>query len=354
VDIYDNNFLSSLSDPQKVLHFRSGGYTVNPGEIFTTNNGLKLLPFPLNRKAQPGQFKYYTWRDTSIQERAGPDGFGANPMSYYVATGEPVPITGDCAGAMVPPTPNPFYSPMNLQTAALSLLVEFRCFADDGAVGINRFDTSSAAGGGAPFFRAHSTGGKDSTFKTVIVDPDLETRANGGFDPGSTPNPGAPTPGLDDVFYIGSVDFVTRVSRGFSVFFPAVDPSSGLNFPSPNYFPITIEPPVEKQPLGTDVQASFRGATTINNAEAQFDAEELDLYGDHYQEIPSLCDGSITHNPGNEFNTQIAFLDGDQGWFDDASAIDGATYYQIRLTFIANGSTGLVPEVSAVALTWTE
>lgn len=355
VDIYENNFLSNLSDPQKVLHFRARGYTVNPGDIFTTNNGLKLLPFPLNRKSAPDQFTYYTWRDTSIQERAGPDGWGANPLQYYIATGEPPPITGDCAGTMFPPTPNPFYSPGNLQTIALPMLLEFRCFADDGAVGINRFDTSSANGtSNRPYFRAHSTGGKNTTFDTVIIDPDLETRANGGFDPNSTPSPGVATPGLDNIVYIGSVDFVTRVSRGFSVFFPAIDPSSGLNFPSPNYFPITIEPPVEKQPLGTDVQVSFRGANTIENEEAQFDADELDLYGDHYEEIVSLCDGSITHNPGSEFNADISFFNADQRWFDDASSISGATYYQIRLTFISNGATGLVPEVSAVALTWTE
>ncbi|MEE8467574.1 MAG: hypothetical protein V3T22_03925, partial [Planctomycetota bacterium] len=358
VEIYENNFLSSLSDPQKVLHFRAGGYTVNPGEIFTTNNGLKLLPFPLNRKAAPDQFKYYTWRDTSIQERAGPSGFGADPWQFHVATGTPPPITGDCLGIMVPPTPNQFYFPDNLQTVALPMLLEFRCFADDGAVGINRFDTSSANGtSNRPYFRAHSTGGKNTAFDKVIIDPDLETRANGGFDPGSTPNPGVPTPGLDNVFYIGSVDFVTRVSRGFSLFFPAVDPSSGgsSNFTSPNYFPATIEPPVEKQPLGTDIQVSFRGVTSItNNPEALEDAEELDLYGDHYQEVVSLCDGSIHHNPDIDFNFGIAFLGGDQRWFDDASAIDGATFYQMRLTFISNGATGLVPEVSAVALTWTE
>jgi len=237
------------------------------------------------------------------------------------------------------------------------MLLEFRCFADDGAIWVNRFDTSTANGtSNQPYFRAHSTGGIDTAFNVIIVDPDLETRANGGFDPNSTPTPGAPTPGLDNVFYIGSVDFVTRVSRGFSVFFPAVDPSSGgsSNFPNPHYFPATIDPPVEEQPIGTDVQVSFRGVTNITNTEAQFDAEELDLYGDHYLEIPSLCDGSITHNPGSEFNSGIVFLNGDQRWFDDASAIDGATYYQIRLTFISNGMTGLVPEVSAVALTWTE
>ena len=36
------------------------------------------------------------------------------------------------------------------------------------------------------------------------------------------------------------------------------------------------------------------------------------------------------------------------------NAIDGAQYYQIRLTFISNPLTGLRPEVSALAVSWRD
>ena len=54
---------------------------------------------------------------------------------------------------------------------------------------------------------------------TIEWDPELEDIANGGFNPNSTPNPGAPTFGQDNQFYIGALDFVVRVSRAHSVWF---------------------------------------------------------------------------------------------------------------------------------------
>ena len=82
-------------------------------------------------------------------------------------------------------------------------------------------------------------------------------------------------------------------------------------------------------------------------------ATELDAYGDHYTEVPSPCDGSIDHNP-DTLNTDITFLNGDPRWFADVSDIDGAQFYQARVTFISDTVSGQSPILSAFALTWTE
>ena len=91
------------------------------------------------------------------------------------------------------------------------------------------------------------------------------------------------------------------------------------------------------------------------------DALTLDLYGDHYLEAIADCYPdtitypAIQHNDDpSQLNTQIAFLNSDTSWFDDPSFIDGASYYQVRLTFTSNTQTGLTPELSAFALTWSQ
>ena len=95
----------------------------------------------------------------------------------------------------------------------------------------SRMGSSSLAANSSskPYFRAFSTGGIDTSGNTVLVQPDNEDSANGGFNPFSLPNPGAPTPGRDDAFYFGAVDFVTRVSRSHSVWYETVD-AAGLPF----------------------------------------------------------------------------------------------------------------------------
>ena len=234
----------------------------------------------------------------------------------------------------------------------LPLLMEFRCWQDDGANGINRFDTSTApVGAGGWAFRAHSTGGIDQALATIFIDPDLEERANGGFDPTSVP-PGEKTPGNDPEVYMGAADFVVRVSRSHSIWFPATDPNDpgGAPFPTPSYNPPVFLPGPLDQPLGTSVEFSFRGAQIVTGDPIE-DASLLDLYGDHYIEEPSPCDGSYNHNSGND-NTTVSFDPNTDVWFDDINAIEGAQFYQVRITWTSNPLTGLAPELTAFGLTW--
>ena len=123
-----------------------------------------------------------------------------------------------------------------------------------------------------------------------------------------------------------------------------------------------LEPPLQDQPLGTNITASFRGAVDVLAGTAPIeDALTLDLYGDHYLETITDCFPdtleypAIQHNNDPlQLNTQIAFFNSDAGWFDDPSSIDGSSYYQVRLSFTSNTQTGLSPELSAFALTWSQ
>ncbi|MCP3920082.1 MAG: Ig-like domain-containing protein, partial [bacterium] len=192
---FDANILSPSEDPQRIVHDRSLGYGIHPGDIFVVGQNVRMIPYPMNRTISPDLFRYYTWRDTSILTRAGPGGFGGPMAAWYIKQGLATPVTGDC---ILLPLPNPFNAPGQVQSAFLPLLMEFRCFPDNSANGVNRFDTSLAAGGGQPFFTAFSEGGIDTSQNIVTVNPDLEESANGGYNPNSAPIPGAPTPGRND------------------------------------------------------------------------------------------------------------------------------------------------------------
>jgi hypothetical protein len=363
VDLFDNNLLDPNGDPQMIVHPKVAGYTLTPGDLYISANDVPLMPFPLNRSGDPSLYKYFTYRNTAVTNRGGPNGWGMYPQQWHNLTGYALPYMG-CTGTPPPPqqSPWPYYLPDNIQTIALPLLMEFRCWASPGAQGINRFDTSEAVAGSGPYFRAFSTGGIDQTGNFVVVDPGTEVRANGGFNPGSTP-PGAPQPGLDGEVYIGAVDFVVRVSRAISIWFPATDPDNPTGAPFlANFSQYVLEPPLQNQPLGTDISAAFRGALNVVAGTPPLqDALTLDLYGDHYLEAITDCwpdtleYPAIQHNDDpSQLNTQIAFLNSDTSWFDDPSFIDGASYYQVRLTFTSNTQTGLTPELSAFALTWSQ
>jgi len=364
-DIFDNNLLDATDDPQRIVHPKNLGYTLNPGDMYQATATLPLMPFPLNRGGDPSQFKYFTYRDTSVTSRGGPNGWGMYPWQWHNLKGLAVPYTL-CAGTPPPPAqlPYPYYLPDNVQSIGLPLLMEFRCWQSPGANGGNRFDTSQAMTASTkPYFRAFSTGGVDQTGQIIVVDPNNEIRANGGFNPGSAP-PGAPYFGLDNEVYIGAVDFVVRVSRAVSIWFPATDPDNPGGAPFlANFGQYVLEPPIKDQPIGTNIQASFRGAlTVIAGSDPIEDALTLDIYGDHYLETVSDCfpDSleypAIQHNDDPlQLNTQIGFFNNqDRSWYDDPSFIDGSSYYQVRLTFTSNTQTGLSPELSAFALTWSQ
>jgi len=308
------------------------------------------MPFPLNRAGAEPQ--YYTWRDTAIEGRSAPNSMGSPPLSWYFNY-----------NVTLPPTPaDNVFSPDNVPSIGLPLLMEFRCYPTDGGIGNNRFDMAQPAilvNNTKPYFRAFSAGGIDQNGDQQPVQPDTEGTANGGYDATAA---GAQTPGLDNTFYIGALDLVTRVSRSYSLWFSVVDPKTDGVFTGAKFAAPVMEPRLDQQPRGTAIQVAFRGAAPGTTGPALVNARVLDGYGDHYPvtepppEFPNF-DAAVA-------NPNITFQGGDTSWttYDPSVpagpngvlGIDGAVFYQMRVTFIANAQSGLTPELSSLAVTWSD
>src|SRR5262249_33846614 len=132
-------------------------------------------------------------------------------------------------------------------SVALPLLMEFRCYPDTSALGLNALDINAAnpAPVSRPNFRAYSTGGDNSSDQVVQDNPDLEGQAHGGFNPTSVP-PGGATPGVDNTVYLGEMDLVLRISRMHSIWLDT-------QMTAPSYDPPVVEPSSANQPLGTSI-----------------------------------------------------------------------------------------------------
>ena len=357
---YESNLLSGA--PQVVVHPRQRGYVVDSGELIQTITGTTLLPFPLNRGIDPEDFAYYTWRDTGIRTRAGTGNGGVEPQAYLLALGIAAPLV-------------PFYRPGQVQTVGLPLLMEFRTYPDPNSIGLNAWSLALAVNSSSrPYFRAFSTGGVNQSGSNVFIDPDSQSTSNGGFNPNSMPNPGAPTFGRDNTVHIGAIDYVTRISRVHSVWYEAVI-ASEVTFTNRRYNPPTLEPNLDDQAPGTDIDVDFRGADafTYDNGgnyltdndsddggagngiiDYTEDAFSLDLYGDYYNEIETLTIGGSINHDSNAMNSGIAFLNTSDTWKDTVNDIAGARFYQVRVTFFGNTVSGQTAELSAFAMTWTQ
>ena len=345
VDTYASNVADAGSSPLEVVHERSKGFVVSPGDVYQSPSGTLLLPTPWNEGVEPAEQTRITWRDTSLRLRRAPNGGGVPLWQERFAYGLPQPA-------------NRYNDTKNVRTLGLPLLMEFRCWPDPSALGLNFFDVSLAASSSSrPYFRAFSEGGVDSSGNVVLVDPDLETHANGGYDPTSNP-PGQKTFGLDNVSRIGSLDFVTRVSRSHSVWFAALDGQGNL-LANPSYSDALLEGAL---PAGTSIALAYRGAESFTpqpdscdgspNLDPLEDARTIDLYGDHYDDRCIPSNEVPDHNPERS-NLGLALTGGEE-WKDSAAAIDGASYVQLRLTFVANAASGEHPTVSTVAVAWGE
>ena len=329
---YSANLLSAQLDPQKIVHPRERGYTVNPADLFPATSGTLMMPFPLNRGIPASQFRYYTWRDTSIQAKGGlPDSPGAElAVVCNVLFGGPSPTPGVGCNIGRP------YPINQVPTVGLPILMEFKTFPDDGALGLNSFDVSFAVNSSArPNFRAFSTGGVNSSGQVIEVDPDLEQTASGGFNPNSTP-PGASTPAADNTFYMGQLDLVLRISRAHSIWF-----NSGFPVNQVTYGPPVLEPRPEQQPDGTAIELAFRGAANVTATPAtnDRDASKFDFYG---EPIVTGTTPAFT----------VAYF-GDNTWKSTISAINGAPRFQTRITFLSNPQTNLSPTLSSLAFAYS-
>jgi len=314
---YADNVYIDPRSPQIVAHPRSLGYIINPANLFVGSSGSVLMPFPMNRAGLPT--KTYTWRDTAALNKGAGQGAGV-PLDIEV--GAPLFLDNGPAGDVAPSSQVPSFG--------LPLLMEFRCFPSDSGVGLNAFDISLAINSSVrPNFRAYSTGGINSVGTVITKNPSLQLNATGGFNPGSTP-PGRKTKfSEDNSFYVGQLDIVIRVSRVHTIWIDT-------QFSAPTYFTPILNPGGLDQPDGTQIILEYRAADSFSaDADNPFDAQRLDPYGD-------LTVGNVS------------FFNGDSEWFSDIRDASGARYYQTRISFINNISTGLNAELSAIGFAFEE
>jgi hypothetical protein len=269
-----------------------------------------MMPWPLNRGLPPDQHIFYTWRDTALQALGGLGGAGAELAIVVQTTGQG--------------TPGVPYLTDQVPTIGMPLLMEFKCFPDGAATGMNALDISLAINSSSlPNFRAFSAGGVNQSGQTVVVDPDLAAVATGGFNPNSIP-PGAATMPVDNVFFIGQMDLVVRVSRVHSVW---IDTQSA----NTTFAPPVVEPAAANLPAGTQVVLAFRGAASASPA-LLADADQLDAYGEPF--------------PPNV----VTYFHNDASWKSSIAALNGARLVQVRASFVSNAATNRAPRLSGLGL----
>jgi hypothetical protein len=331
---FSDNPLSNAEDPQRIVHAGNLGYVVNPGDKKpAATNAEQIMPFPLNKGIPVSQYNYYTWRDTSLLAKGAINDSPGAELRIVCTV-----VYGLGVGCYSCPFTN-FSSSNPAPSIALPLLMEFRCYPDSGALGLNALDVNFAVNSSSrPNFRAYSTGGTNSSGQTVTINPDTNSVATGGFNPTSTP-PGAPLLKYDNTVYLGEMDLVLRVSRMHSIWF-----DSQMN--TPVFLAPVVEPRDSDQPAVTSVGLDYRGATAISPATAKIanDANFIDPYGN-----ATLCVGSgtcpLTVCTTNGVPT---FFQTINTWRPSISQISGAKFFQVRVTFISNTDTNLSPSLSAL------
>jgi hypothetical protein len=316
---FDANVLDPLDDPLTVVHPKASGYSIDPSEAFTATSGTTMMPWPMNRGLPTAQYTYWTWRNTGLQTRGGPKGAGADTKYFRM-------FLGAKAG--------PFYPVDEVPTIGLPLLTEYRVYPDPSANALNKIAIVYAMSSSArPYFRSFSMGGVLSSGVTKTVDPDLEGVATGGVHPwGTTTAP------LDDTLVFGQADFVVRVSRAHTAWF---DAGASRSF----YAPV-LEPDAAQEPAGTQVVLAFRGATAMTGAgrQAWKRAENLDAYGESFTTKQHQLRGT---DPNDAFTP--TFFPG-AAWTDDVGDLDGARYFQARITMISDPETGQTSTISALGV----
>jgi hypothetical protein len=288
-----------------------------------------MMPYPMNRTIPQAQWSRYTWRDTAVTAVGGMKGNG-------VDTDILIQITG---------TGKKVYPVDKVPTIGLPLLMEFRCYPDDTAFGLNGFKINLALNtSNRPAFRAFSTGGVLKSTVIVKIDPDNQPDAVGGIDPSTGASTGAGSE-IDPSFYPGQADFVVRVSRVHSIWFD-------MQAFTAKYSPPVIEPPSQLQPDGTHVLLAFRGALNVTTGGGTIpesrDATKYDFYGDPFTPAPFIVNFQLGSNglPDPTWKTDIAKL--------PSAAGNGARFVQYRASLISNPDTKLTPTLSGLGIAFTQ
>ncbi len=327
-EIFAQNLLDPVGDPLTVVAPQASGYSIDPQLAFpssSTSLGTLMMPWPINVNIPLNKYTYWTWRDTAKLQRGGcigvGCGFGVDPkrLDQVLGTG-----TGKIS----------FYPAGDIPTIGSPLLKEFRCYPDASAFGLNGLKTSFALNTSyKPTFRAYSTGGSYNGNITV-VDPDNTPVAQGGINPLN----GSQTLPIDNTFYWGQADFVVRISRLHTTW---LDTGAAHDFGNP-----VVEPGPLLQPSGTLVSLAFRGASQVSASSGKpwEDALNYDPYGDGYTTSQlNLLGFASSQIDATFFPSTI-----DKGWKDTLSDLDGARWFQVRVSFLSNAESNLSPEISAM------
>jgi len=335
VKTFDQNQVDAINDPLKVVHQKDLGYLVQPVNSFVASTGTLMMPYPLNYGGLTlDQYTRYTWRDTNILAVGGPSGAGVETNINAFALGIP---------------PVKAYVANKVPTIGLPLLMEFRCYPDDAAFGLNGFKINIALNSSArPAFRAFSTGGVLSNGSLFKIDPDNEPIARGGINPatGQSTGPGSE---VDPSVYLGQADFVVRVNRVHTVWLDTVQFTAQFQTP-------LVEPSNSLQPLGTSVVIALRSSPNVTNGTPaagqpipRSDATKYDAYGD--PKAAALVTGTtnfqvtfplVNNVPDNSWKVNMGTL----------NALGGTNlrFVQARITMVSNPVTLLTPEVSGFGI----
>lgn len=398
------NSVSPSEDPPTIVSRRERGFTISPGNLSVAADGTVLVPLPQNEGVPVEQFTTYTYRSTAIDARGGSNGAGAPlaRVTQLIGEGPLMPVTVPMLDCNLSAGINPLFPSPQVRTVALPLMVDIKCYPSNGTSTQNQFghawahvvpNSNPQISSNLPGFRAYTSGGFNQAGALIIVDPDSETLANGTFNPASTP-PGADIGGIDNFVYYGAIDFVTRVSRMHSIFYPARDATAGPDVTPEDLNDLTVASPVYTEPIvipalqpaGTEIQFEYRAAigilTDVNDTET-FETTwagpfSMDPYGDFYRNpinylgdpvtppdenvsagVGSSCfDGTPTflvanENLGIQGAGQNFFLNNSDQWRDDIDSITGADWFQLRVSFINNIATGQFPKIAALGISWS-
>ncbi len=349
-NVFTNNVLNDPVNKLTIVHGRDEGYFLTPSQVFQSETGTLMMPYPMNRNGEAvSDFDYYTWRDTAILATGGANGAGADLRALTQV--------GDCKTNIATA-----YGNGQVRSLGLPLLMDFKCFQDFNALGQNGLATAFALPTERlPVFRVFSSGSPTSKGGgPVVVNPDQGGGAKGGINPVS----GKSTPPNDNTVMLGQLDLVVRVSRMHTIWFDtlAIAGTGSTTFIDP-----VVEPRASDQPSGTSLVLAFRGASSIDASSTtppkmvttgvSFDvgnAVMYDAYGDPL-EIRAL-DPNMDNCPtsGTLLRTFAdfapVFFNGDDTWHADIKDLNGARFIQARVTFIANTATGDKPELSTLAI----
>jgi len=330
--VFASNLLDPTNDPLTVVHPRARGYSLNPSDVKTSTSGDVIAPYPLNRGLPVDQFTYWTWRDTSKIAVGGPSGAGADTARFSALVGAAASDKG-------------FYPANRVPTIGLPLLSDIRCYPDTSASGQNAFRIAIAINSSArPFFRSFSTGGVPNGSSTATpVQPDSVTVASGGINPAT----GLATAAQDNTFYYGQADFLVRISRVHTAWFDTFASATV-------YSDAFVAASGGEVPDGAQIVLAYRGASGFNATPvAPFtyaDASNLDAYGDIYTAAQL---GVVKPGAGVQPLAPLFFPTAtDNQWRSSSSAINGARFFQVRVSFLGNPISGLTPELDTLGVTF--